>query len=285
MPRGFVHEAFTSDTTSLHVTLAIPTADFAWGHFLAEAVDILKYDHDALRESLPLRFSMRDRALSDTESPLAPLFQAKLDEMMKKIHFSKSGAVFDTKMARHNIQQLDSAREVAAQEAKQPSRRLHQGSVLSRVEGTAPIITIYGRITLDSTPLSRVEGTAVKKIPDGSLVFEHGGRHSVYPSPNPVVETVMAQLEDLLARPGEKKDMFLVGEIPLDDPFTQISVGEALCQFRVVENVGELRPLPAKMGQTDAPQQQGVKVTGGQLPKPASKGARPVAGAGRDPEL
>ena len=37
MPRGFVHEAFTSDATSLHVTLAIPTADFAWGHFLAEA--------------------------------------------------------------------------------------------------------------------------------------------------------------------------------------------------------------------------------------------------------
>eukprot|EP00656_Telonema_subtile_P025963 TRINITY_DN27983_c0_g1_i1.p1 TRINITY_DN27983_c0_g1~~TRINITY_DN27983_c0_g1_i1.p1 ORF type:complete len:159 (+),score=14.21 TRINITY_DN27983_c0_g1_i1:326-802(+) len=41
MPRGFLHEATTSDTTSLHITFAIPTADFAVGHMVSEIADTI----------------------------------------------------------------------------------------------------------------------------------------------------------------------------------------------------------------------------------------------------
>lgn len=69
MPRGYLHEATTSDTTSLHVrygtastllptcvclqiTFAVPTADFAMGHFISEMIDGLARKVPSVRRCL-----------------------------------------------------------------------------------------------------------------------------------------------------------------------------------------------------------------------------------------
>ena len=41
-------------------------------------MDALKYDYNLLRESVPLRFALRDRGVSDSDSPLAAVFAQKL---------------------------------------------------------------------------------------------------------------------------------------------------------------------------------------------------------------
>jgi len=53
IPRGFVHEALTSDTHSLHITLGLPT--HTWLDVLAETLSECKQDQ-RFRESLPAGF-------------------------------------------------------------------------------------------------------------------------------------------------------------------------------------------------------------------------------------
>lgn len=53
LPRGFVHEAMTSDTQSLHVTLGISA--YTWMDVFAEALDRCRSD-ERFRDSLPVGF-------------------------------------------------------------------------------------------------------------------------------------------------------------------------------------------------------------------------------------
>jgi ribosomal protein L16 Arg81 hydroxylase len=57
IPRGFVHEAMTSDTQSLHVTLGI--SSYTWMDVFAEALDRCRAD-ERFREALPLGFGAPD---------------------------------------------------------------------------------------------------------------------------------------------------------------------------------------------------------------------------------
>ncbi len=70
IPRGFVHEAMTSDTQSLHVTLGINA--YTWMDVFAEALSRCRQDA-RFRESLPVGFGSLDGT--------APAMQAKLAEL------------------------------------------------------------------------------------------------------------------------------------------------------------------------------------------------------------
>jgi len=190
---------------------------------------------------------------------------------MKKVNLSKGGSVWDSKVARHNVQQLQAAAEVKEELSQYGSSRLHEGSLLARVEGTD-----------------------VKRLEDGALVFEHAGKHLVVPSPPEALLNVMGKLEGLFTSGEAPSDAFFVSEIPGVDAFTKICIGEALCQFRIAELVGEMR-LPHQSltegsgkgkggkgkgkgggkggesvytGRGGGKGGGGVKVTDGQLPKP-----------------
>jgi ribosomal protein L16 Arg81 hydroxylase len=54
MPRGFIHEAFTADTYSLHVTVGIKV--FRWADLLAQALASVSRQDARLREALPPGF-------------------------------------------------------------------------------------------------------------------------------------------------------------------------------------------------------------------------------------
>ncbi len=51
LPRGFVHEAFTSESASMHLTVGVNV--FRWADLLHEAVDILARRDERLRAALP----------------------------------------------------------------------------------------------------------------------------------------------------------------------------------------------------------------------------------------
>lgn len=51
LPRGFVHEAFTSESASMHLTIGVNV--FRWADLLHEAVDVLARRDERLRAALP----------------------------------------------------------------------------------------------------------------------------------------------------------------------------------------------------------------------------------------
>ncbi|MHB1561341.1 MAG: cupin domain-containing protein [Isosphaeraceae bacterium] len=51
LPRGFVHEAFTSESASMHLTIGVNV--FRWADLLHEAVDLLARQDERLRAALP----------------------------------------------------------------------------------------------------------------------------------------------------------------------------------------------------------------------------------------
>jgi ribosomal protein L16 Arg81 hydroxylase len=73
IPRGFVHEAMTSDTQSLHVTLGIST--YTWMDVFAEALNRCRADV-RFRESLPLRFASLDGRVTAAQSRFEALARA-----------------------------------------------------------------------------------------------------------------------------------------------------------------------------------------------------------------
>lgn len=73
IPRGFVHEAMTSDTQSLHVTLGISA--YTWMDVFAEALNRCRADA-RFRASLPVGFGGRDGAASTMQARLAELVRA-----------------------------------------------------------------------------------------------------------------------------------------------------------------------------------------------------------------
>ena len=58
LPRGWVHEAGTSDEASLHLTLGVHV--FRWVDLVCEAVKLAAHDNEELRKSLPVRFLAKD---------------------------------------------------------------------------------------------------------------------------------------------------------------------------------------------------------------------------------
>lgn len=75
IPRGFVHEAMTSDAQSLHVTLGINA--YTWMDVFAELLNRCRQDA-RFRESLPVGFGDLDGTSPDGT---APAMQAKLAEL------------------------------------------------------------------------------------------------------------------------------------------------------------------------------------------------------------
>ena len=71
IPRGFVHEAMTSDTQSLHVTLGINA--YTWMDVFAEALNRCRQDA-RFRESLPVGFSGPDGAAPAMEATMQATF-------------------------------------------------------------------------------------------------------------------------------------------------------------------------------------------------------------------
>ena len=66
MPRGHVHEAFTSDNLSLHLTVGVKV--YRWADLLHQAVDLLSAQDVRLRRSLPPGLLLDGSAQSGTGS-------------------------------------------------------------------------------------------------------------------------------------------------------------------------------------------------------------------------
>lgn len=80
IPRGFVHEAMTSDAQSLHVTLGVNA--YTWMDVFAELLARCRQDA-RFRESLPVGFGSPDGTSLDGTSPdgATPAMQARLAEL------------------------------------------------------------------------------------------------------------------------------------------------------------------------------------------------------------
>ena len=61
MPRGYIHEALTSVSESLHITVGIPT--FTWMDVLSEAIALCRQDV-RFRKALPVGFATQDQVSS-----------------------------------------------------------------------------------------------------------------------------------------------------------------------------------------------------------------------------
>ncbi len=78
IPRGVPHEAFTSDESSLHITICVyPTQ---WIDLLTKSIQQLAHTNLALRKSLPFGYLNNDSWTSD----LAKNFNTKFQELLKE---------------------------------------------------------------------------------------------------------------------------------------------------------------------------------------------------------
>ncbi|MFY0579581.1 hypothetical protein ACN28S_39795 [Cystobacter fuscus] len=75
MPRGFVHEAKTADTASVHLTVGIQPV--TWSNLFEAALSAVRSDR-RLRQALPPRFL-------DGQPGMAELFQALLVELPRSL--------------------------------------------------------------------------------------------------------------------------------------------------------------------------------------------------------
>jgi ribosomal protein L16 Arg81 hydroxylase len=79
LPRGFIHEALTSDSESLHVTVGVIA--YTWGDLFAEALGALRRQDPRFRQSVPLEAAARDNrsALAAEFAALVEAFAAGTD--------------------------------------------------------------------------------------------------------------------------------------------------------------------------------------------------------------
>eukprot|EP00658_Telonema_sp_P-2_P069942 TRINITY_DN5947_c0_g1_i3.p1 TRINITY_DN5947_c0_g1~~TRINITY_DN5947_c0_g1_i3.p1 ORF type:complete len:468 (-),score=126.60 TRINITY_DN5947_c0_g1_i3:430-1833(-) len=214
MPRGYLHEATTSDTTSLHITLAIPTADFAWGHMMAEMVEQLARQLPQLRRSVPPGFlnladdCQRTQASSAPRQECEKLWNDAVQDVVAKLDFESARKTFEGKMHYHNQKQLSAAAEVCSSVALNGSREVRL-----------------------STRVRKTEGIKVKKV-ENELLFEYEGRTARVRDPP---QHLIQSLKGLGGIECDKKGTFAIAELPVTDPFTKIAVADVLLQMRVLE--------------------------------------------------
>src|SRR5207248_11459317 len=77
IPRGFVHEAATSDSPSMHVTLGIKA--YTWADLLTEAVHALCERDVRFRRTLPVGFALDGGAAAEVRTEAAALARALAD--------------------------------------------------------------------------------------------------------------------------------------------------------------------------------------------------------------
>jgi len=218
MPRGFLHEANTSDTTSLHITFAIPTADFAWGHMMSEMVESLARSIPSLRRSVPLGFlhpvqgSRAEGTASAVSSEQAEQeWKVMMQNVVEKLDFAAVCKHFEGKMHCHNQKQLSAAEDV---KDNLDAERMKKGLRLS-------------------SRLRKTEGIKVKKVGDALVFAQANGAQATVSNPS---KTLIDSLKALGQISVDKKGMFPVGDLaPGADPFTKIAVAEIFVQMRLVE--------------------------------------------------
>jgi ribosomal protein L16 Arg81 hydroxylase len=74
VPRGHVHEARTTDSSSIHVSISVRA--YTWSDLIAELVASESLDDAELRAALPVGFSDSETALELIEDRLPALFRA-----------------------------------------------------------------------------------------------------------------------------------------------------------------------------------------------------------------
>lgn len=91
MPRGHVHEAFTSDCASMHLTIGVNV--FRWADLLHEALDAVTRRDERLRESVPPRLFRGSEQIDDLKECFQELIeslasQARLAEAARRLEDS-----------------------------------------------------------------------------------------------------------------------------------------------------------------------------------------------------
>jgi len=214
MPRGYLHEATTSDTTSLHITFAVPTADFAMGHFISEMIDGLARKVPSLRNSIApglLGCVPGDRAGASAASQeqCEEQFKTAVQTILENLDFDRAKKVFAGKMHYHNGQQHEAATNISQLVGQQGVSHLRL-----------------------NTRVRKTEGIKVKKQGDDVVFAMSNGASARISSPPKVfVETLKK-----LGKVGvDRNGTFAIEDLPVDDPFTKLCVAEVFEQMRLFE--------------------------------------------------
>jgi hypothetical protein len=77
LPRGCVHDALTSESVSLHVTLGINT--YTWADLFQEALEALSQRDVRFRRSLPIGFALSHTAAGRLQAESGPLLRTLLE--------------------------------------------------------------------------------------------------------------------------------------------------------------------------------------------------------------
>jgi ribosomal protein L16 Arg81 hydroxylase len=87
VPRGYVHQVFTSGTPSLHLTVAAPV--LTWYEVVVHALAETFRDSRTLREALPPAFATSSHSFSDTQDHLRDVIAAVREHLTEdKLHCS-----------------------------------------------------------------------------------------------------------------------------------------------------------------------------------------------------
>ncbi|WP_313931907.1 MULTISPECIES: JmjC domain-containing protein [Nostoc] len=77
LPRGYVHEVLTLESSSLHLTVAIDV--LKWSHLIVEAIASVAEENVNFRKALPVGFLHRSEAKALIKDQLAQLLQVLAD--------------------------------------------------------------------------------------------------------------------------------------------------------------------------------------------------------------
>ena len=146
IPRGAIHVAETAAAEgecSLHVTVAIPTADLCWSGFVAQAAT------RGCMDSLPFRRALPLGPLSGEGEGWREAFAARWDEMLA-VELGDARRVLAQKMDRHRAQQADARRRAEARQRTGADGGLRAGSRLRKAVAVEVIDARDGRLVVQA---------------------------------------------------------------------------------------------------------------------------------------
>ena len=206
LPRGTPHVARAgSDTHSLHLTLTVASAEFAWGALLEGALRELYLRDDAFREALPVaRFHPGASSNTEEEARTRAHFTKLKQRARENLNFGDALASFQKKMAATRLGQ-DRERE------EYLGHRQHQTS-----------ISIHSPVTRRQAVKCEVQATK-----EGAHIAVKCGERgfNLLPKGRPGLDYALAA-----------QDSFKIGSIPGEDPFFKVFLAKQLLNMGVLSH-------------------------------------------------
>ncbi|MEH2124094.1 cupin domain-containing protein [Nostoc sp.] len=113
IPRGFVHEAKTLDTSSLHITVGIPV--YRWVDLIQEALTSIVQQNVEFRKAVPVSFVRDDDAKTQTKNQLKDLLKTfassvDIDDAVERLTIKFIGSL--SPLADSHFSKLDDLQQI-----------------------------------------------------------------------------------------------------------------------------------------------------------------------------